>query len=326
MTTEAISPELHTQTEFIRTLRKKIRLRYLLVFFCWFGVICGISAMICIAGNVPADFVGGVFAGVTFFGFLIVLFVLQFMLGKQERAINSDSRLMPSDAETLNAWFTSDRIYNEKMYLLERERKNLLLLGFIFFPLLIPLFILSEINYRYQIRALGLHPGSPANALCSFAKKRKDSCTLAAACILLFSLFFFLFNAMFGFTARSKVSSLNSTARYLYQTACTYQADLDYADQDYRLETTIFNLGAPERNTEFYKCLQKYFNDADRINFAIICDENGTVCGAVCANKGHEITEYDLTHFQAPDEQYQKMSSLFHKKEVVANYIAPPEE
>ena len=309
----------------MRKIRKKIRLHYLLIFLCWCGAVSGISASICLFSDQPDDSFILYFTGVALIGALVFLVFSGIFQKRVEQRINEMDTLKAADARTLDAWYQSDTYYSEAIAKLEHERKTLMLLGFVILPLLLPLFIIAECNYRSQIKALGLHPGSPAFALCAFAKKQQSASIAAVLLILLASLFLFLFSAMYGFVAHSKVTSINSAARQVYSAANAYQYELEEAGENSRLQTTIFNLGSPECSSECYQRMCYYMNDIQRYNVAVICDEKGTVTGALCAKSEHLLTEYDLTHLQTFEDQRDKMNSIFHNKEVVGNYTAPPQ-
>lgn len=322
MAQELHSPEPAAQTELLRALRKKIRLQYLLLFFCWFGAICGITALICTAG-LPADSVTGAFACVTLIGFMIYLVISEIMQKHLENRIYQMQELHFADETTMCEWRRTDCFYLENLHKLEHERNMQIVLAFIIIPLSIPIILLALANYYGKCRALGLHPGSPACALSSFAARRKSAYTAAALIVLLGSLFLFLFGAMYSFVAHSKVTTINSNARQVYQAAQTYQIELNDSGKDARFQTTIFNLGSPECSSDIYKGILSYDNDIARLNIAVICDEKGTVNGALCAQKEHAITESDLEQLQSFAEQKKKMDSLFHHKDVVGNYTAP---
>lgn len=316
------SPDAAELTETIRSLRRQIRTRYLLSFVCWIGAVCAVTALV---GSRDPDAdrntYAGIIAAVSLIGSLIFFVILALSDHQLEKRINGMQELKPADAETLNAWKAADSCYLEKTKQLEKERSAMRIAGFFLLPFYPLILILSEINYRNQIKSSGLHPGSPACALCENVHKHSSRCASAAVIIMLASIGFLLFSAIFSFKAHSKATVLWQVARSTYNAAIYYQNELDEQNQDSRLQTTIVNLDSPERNGDLHQAIRCVFNDSDRFNYAVICDENGIVTGALCSRR--PITEYDLTHLQSFDEVLEKTDRMFRKEDSVGNYIAP---
>lgn len=318
-----MNPETEAHGNQVRTLRRKIRLTFLLVFAVWFGICFGISALLCFPSGFDADMASCTFAGVYFIGFLVLLIVLAATRKHLSQQAENCPGLIPPGvpAEILQGWEKSDEIYLDRMNKLERERKNIFALGILFLPFLIPVFILSEVNYRNRINALRLHPGSPVAALRRYASLKERSFGWIGFFILLFCLFMILFSSMLAFVGKSKVTSLNSSAKMVSNAAIAYQADLDYAGEDSRFQTVIINGQDPGANIGFHEGITRYFSDASRGWYAVICDAEGNVTGAMYAK--YPITEEQLSHPQTFEEQLRCMSSLFQKKKVVGIYTVP---
>ena len=181
-------------------------------------------------------------------------------------------------------------------------------------------FVILAISYhRLEMRINGMQDRCMKSALREDVHKHNSRCIAAAGIMMIASAVFFLLSLMFNSSAHSKVRTLNTAAKFTYLAATSYQNDLDERDQNYRLQTIIVNLDSPDRNNEPHQKMRDYFRDAfDNYNYAIICDENGIVTGALCSRR--PITEYDLTHLQSFDEMLKKNDRMFRKEDAVAYY------
>lgn len=315
-------PDAAELTETIRSLRRQIRTRYLLSFVCWIAAVCAITAVVgSKSPDAGRDTYACILVAVSLIGSLIFCLILALSDHQLEKRINGMQELKPADAETLNAWNAADSCYLEKTKQLAKARSSLRIAGFFLLPLYPLILILSEINYRNQIKSYGLHPGSHACALCEDVRKHSSRCAAAAIFLIFASAGFLLFSAMFSFKAHSKATVLNSVARSAYNAAIYYQTELDEQGQDSRLQTTIVNLDSPERDSDLHQAMRIFSNDLDRFNYAVICDETGMVTGALSSRR--PITEYDLTHLQSFHEILEKTDRMFRKEDAVGNYIAP---
>lgn len=129
-----------------------------------------------------------------------------------------------------------------------------------------------------------------------------------------------MFSAMYSFTAKGRLTALNSTAKYVYTAAITYQNDLDLSDKPYQLETTIVNIAENRANNPLHQGIYPYFNDSEKINYAVICDETGKVTGALASRR--PITEEDLAHPPSFEEQYAICNAWFRTDQPVGNYLS----
>ena len=302
-------------------MRKTILLRFLLLLAVWLGGCCGIAAAIIL--GLHSDSPAEIFAGVVFIGFFVLLILLAVTDHRLQNEIEQDPELIPpeADEETLRAWSQADAVFDEKLRRLDSERKNLRLLGIVITPLLAVLFIISEINFRDKIRKYGLHPGSPVCALRAYMKRCSSFCGWIGFAVMLIAVFMILFSAMYAFVAHSKTTVLNSSAKMLFHAVTAYQTDLEYDDQDYRLQTVIINGSDPGPNLALHEGIRSYFNDADRMWYALICDKDGYVTGTLCAN--HPITQDAIDHPQTFEEQYAYMKSPFRKDLAAVGADAP---
>ena len=308
----------------VRAMRRKIRYTYLISFAVWFGICFGIAFLFGMRKGFDRTETACAFAAVFFFGLIALLVALNIIRTRLDLSIKNSTELIPTgaDEETVREWLRSDAIYLEQIGAMNRERKSLITLG-ILLSLFLPLFfILAEINYRNRIRALGLHPGTPVAALRRFSEKRERGYGWTGFFILLFCVFMILFSSMLAFVGKSKVHTLNTEAKCIYNAAVNYQTDLDYADQDTHLRTVIINGQMPGDETEFHEGICGYYSDASRLWYAVICDENGQITDAMCAKR--PITEEDLAHPQTYDEQLAYMSSMFQQKQTVGYYHPVP--
>ena len=88
---------------------------------------------------------------------------------------------------------------------------------------------------------------------------------------------------------------------------------------EYCFQTTVFNLKDDRTDDTLYQGIYRYDSNVEKESFAVICDENGIITGAM-ASKGN-ITEYDLTHPQTFEEQRSYLRSFFRSKKAIGSYL-----
>lgn len=124
-----------------------------------------------------------------------------------------------------------------------------------------------------------------------------------------------LLESMLGFVANARVSTMNSNARYVYQTATQWQQEQDECNLPFALQTQIINCSVPAEEGSFAAYLQDMTSLQEYC--AIVCDEDGKVQYALYAKI--PITENQLTPMTL-EEQRRIESSLFTRGQAVGCY------
>ncbi|MBP0988910.1 MAG: hypothetical protein J6S92_11605 [Oscillospiraceae bacterium] len=304
---------------FLHDMQKRIRLRFLLVFAVWFGAVCGITAIISLFQGFQRDEALAVFSAAMLIGFFVLVGMLGITGSRFEKELDSMPELHPADGNDA-AYAEQDAAYQAQVKKISQDSRTMIIIGILLPPLLLPLFILSEFNYRVQIKKRGLHAGTAACELSVYTRRLESNWGWIGFFLLLFSFCLLMFSAMYSFTAKGRLTALNSTAKYVYTAAVAYQNDLDLSDKPYQLETTIVNIAENRTNNPLHQGIYPYFNDSEKINYAVICDETGKVTGALASRR--PITEEDLAHPQSFEEQYAICNAWFRTDQPVGNYLS----
>lgn len=135
----------------------------------------------------------------------------------------------------------------------------------------------------------------------------------------------FLFYAMLGFVATSKVASANASARSVHTAILIWQEEMAELDEEIPLETGIYHIYdgmMPDEDSIAYNIYRYYQNNGDYW-CAVVCDEGGEILYTFYSNE--EITEDELTPMTT--EQQRKIeTNWLTRGEVVGWYAAPQED
>ena len=119
--------------------------------------------------------------------------------------------------------------------------------------------------------------------------------------------------------AHRQTYALNTEAKNVFYAASAYQQELRDAGLEPQLRTTILNLKDDRKSSTLFQGMHKYKSDLETISFAVICDSEGNVTGAM-SSRGN-ITEYDLTHPQTFAEQREYLRSVFRSRKAIGSYL-----
>lgn len=133
-----------------------------------------------------------------------------------------------------------------------------------------------------------------------------------------------LFSAMYSFTSKSRVSSINSSARLVYNAYQTALADLD---KQCKLPAHCKEIitgepdGSYEPDTVEYLMQQKYFTDS-RMYYVIVTDGNWNVRYTLCSKK--PITPDEIRPYRL-ESQRKYMENPFKDHAALVGYYPVPE-
>ena len=243
------------------------------------------------------------------FVFLAGFAVLWIMVSVTEQSWKKN---LPPAPPPTGEQLTADAACRKEQEVLRNERGMLLIGAFFIFPL-IPLFLLVAAVRSYCAKK---RPGTAycAAELCSGQIARRiNAVTFFFLPLLLMCI---LMPIMWQHNGRSRVSSLNMTARGILNSAISYQVDLDTADNPPDWKTTIVppgEIGVPGSLQYGISSCYPTLN-TENLWYAVVIDENGEITEAYCSRS--PLTEADLV---PPDYEAQckLASSPLHAREVI---------
>ncbi len=239
-------------------------------------------------------------------------------LGKKRfmQRIRKTPDLIPShlDPQTAAAWQNADQSYLSEQTALRRERSALLLGSFFVFPLM-PVFLIIGI---VRARTAKCSPASPSAMLGDLAERINRTVTGISVLGIILCAVLFLFTSMAEFVGLSHVSAMNHNAKALSSAFENFRVDLDMQNEDTSFYGTyIFNSSC--KDDKLYAGISQYFIDAERINFALRFDQDGSISEVWCSYLQHSLTEAELVP-QSFDTQKEIAGSLFRRRDLIGYY------